>query len=74
MDASYLEVGTEVIIWKPRYPRKEQYKGRRGTIVRTLRYCDEPGCCISGDSHYYWFPEELILASDEALLRPEERG
>ena len=74
MDASYLEVGTEVIVWKPRYPQKERLKGHHGTIVRTLKYCDELGCCISGDnSNCYWFPEELILASDEELLRPEER-
>ena len=70
MDASYLEIGTEVIVLRPRLHQKESRKWLRGKIVLLRRYCGQACCTIAGDdSGYYWFPEELILASDEGLLR-----
>ena len=74
MDASYLEVGTEVIVVKPRLDQKESRKWFRGKIASLTSYRGQAGCTIDGDSYFLWFPEELILASDEELLRPEDRG
>ena len=74
MDASYLEIGTEVIVVKPRLDQKESRKWLRGKIASLTSYCGQACCTIAGDSYFLWFPEELILASDEELLRPEDRG
>lgn len=69
MDSTYMEEGVEVIIWKP-YPHKESFKGHRGTITTLTRCYDGRMCCyINGQAFFVWFPEELILASDEPLLR-----
>jgi hypothetical protein len=73
MDASYLEIGTEVIVVKPRI-HQESKKWFRGTIVSLTKWRNQACCTIAGDSYFLWFPEELILASDEELLRPEDRG
>ena len=74
MDASYLEVGTEVIVLRPRLHQKESRKWFRGKIVSLTRLYGQACCAIDGELHFLWFPEELILASDEELLRPEDRG
>ena len=77
MDSTYMEVGTEVIVWKPLVTSKAHYKGHRGVIVERYRegtpWSPSWSCVISGVRGWLWFPEELILATDEALLRPEQK-
>jgi hypothetical protein len=73
MDDTYAEVGTEVIIWKPLITSKAHYKGHRGVIVTCHRISGSWACAISGVRGWLWFPEELILATDEPLLRPEQK-
>ena len=67
-----MEVGTEVIISRCRSHLKERFLGRRGTIVyvQTDRSFGVR-CELSVSSAYgfWWYPDELILASDEPLLR-----
>lgn len=71
MDASYMEVGTEVIIFKPRFPDKEQFRLHRGKILSLTRTPVDnlPACLIDGIRFVVWIPAELILATDEPLLR-----
>jgi hypothetical protein len=70
MDSSYMEVGTEVIIWTPRPSRdKYRYKGCRGVITLVEDSHWGIRCFIKGYEEYYWYSTELILASDEGLLR-----
>ena len=70
MDSSYMEVGTEVIIWTPRpILDKERRKGSRGVITLVEDSSWGIRCIIEGYEEYYWYSTELILASDEGLLR-----
>ena len=73
MDPTYMEIGTEVIIWKPRFTEKTRCKWHCGKIISLTRtFQGEPACYIAGENVYVWLPEELMLASDKVLLRPEE--
>ena len=72
MDSTYIEVGTKVIIFRCRSHLKERFLGHRGTIVyvQNTRFLGVRGeLDISAYYNFWWYPDELILASDEPLLR-----
>ena len=74
MDSTYMEIGTEVIICRGRVRFKERFVGSRGKIVEVSQLEGPPKCAIRSDTlapeySFWWFPDELILASDEPLLR-----
>ena len=72
MDSTYMELGTEVIISRCRSHLKERFLGRRGTIiyVQNTSFLGVKGeLDISAHYHFWWYPDELILATDEPLLR-----
>jgi len=67
-----MELGTEVIISRCRSHLKERFLGRRGTIVyvQNTRFLGVRGeLDISLHYNFWWYPDELILATDEPLLR-----
>ena len=74
MDASYLEVGTEVIVWHPHLacgkPRLHGYHGTIQLVEAHSLWGDR--CRITGAMTYWWYPDELILTSDEPLLKPKD--
>ena len=72
MDGTYMEEGTEVVLrprddwWHPKYT----YKGKVGIISFVL----QDKCTVTCDAGcYWWFPSEMILASDVPLLTPEQK-
>lgn len=71
MDATYIELGTEVIITNPHERlSKHKHKGQRGIITTVdVSYLWGIRCKLGSDREYWWYPDELILASDEPLLR-----
>ena len=74
MDSTYMEIGTEVIIRRGRVLFKERFIGSRGKIVDVTDVGGYPKCVIRSETlapeySFWWFPDELILASDEPLLR-----
>jgi hypothetical protein len=72
MDSTYMEVGTEVIISRCRSHLKERFLGHRGTIVYVQNSSDlgvKGELDISAHYSFWWYPDELILATDEPLLR-----
>jgi hypothetical protein len=72
-----MELGTEVIISRCRSHLKERFLGRRGTIVyvqnsreHQYHFLGVRGeLDISLHYNFWWYPDELILATDEPLLR-----
>ena len=77
MDASYAEVGTEVVI---AFHRSELYRYygqryvcRKATITR--KHATVDSCQVDADPDGSWWPiEDMILASDIDLLMPEQRA
>jgi len=84
MDATYAEVGAEVILGKHNrrvdlygwdfgfewQPEMEQYVGQKTKIsITDGRLC----LVLCDDCAYRWRVENMILASDVTLLTPEQK-
>ena len=84
MDATYAEVGTEVVIgfgdWCPdynRYPSMRALLGTQTVIIEVdLEFSVEcPWCRVKADGGKWWWPVcDMILASDIDLLAPEQKS
>jgi hypothetical protein len=81
MDESYAEVGTEVILGRPKnnapgywVRTMEPYVGGKATIISVhLGLCSV--CYVDADmGRYYWRVEDMILASDVPLLTPGQKA
>jgi len=86
MDATYAEVGTEVVVCFHRPERYPQYIQRYVckktfiTMASPTTYSDGTAdggvvCKVQIDNGYYWWSiQDMILASDIDLLTPEQRS
>jgi len=76
MDASYAEVGTEVVICfyrPPHHDVNQKYCGRRTVITEVRHFSSQ--CRVAVDDGYWWWSiSNMILASDIDLLSPEQRS
>ena len=77
MDATYAEVGAEVVICFHRSERYPQYTQRYVCKKTFITMASPRGvvCKVQIDNGYYWWPiQDMILASDIDLLTPEQRA
>jgi hypothetical protein len=82
MDSTYAEVGTEVILGKPKtdlhgywITAMEAHVGKRAKIqLVETHWLGYQICYVDVDSGVcYWRVQDMILASDVPLLTPEQR-
>ena len=78
MDATYAEVGAEVVICFHRSERYPQYTQRyvcKKTFITMASPTTGVVCKVQIDNGYYWWPiQDMILASDIDLLTPEQKS
>ena len=82
MDSSYAEVGTEVILGRPKtdfrgywITEMEDHVGKRAKIQTTnIHRSGYDVCYVDVDGGLcYWRVQDMILASDVPLLTPEQK-
>ena len=77
MDRTYAEMGLEVILWKNNPHLWDAYRNLYlGKKTRITRLADDHSCCmVSCDGgQFIWQVSEMILATDEILLRESDRA
>jgi len=77
MERTYAEIGLEVILWKNTPLLWDSYRDAYlGKKTRITRLADDHSCCmVSCDcGQFIWQVSEMILASDEILLRESDRA